>query len=279
MKRFTLLVLISLLFASSSYARHPYYPQEFKSLVRDFNAIEKEELRDLMFRVLDEAHLQVEGQDDRLGCSGGRGNCVRHQSLGYKKARVVLFGQIHLEKENGQYFIQDAYCLIKYDSRAGVGPGKIPNNNTMNTEHIWPQSKFTGGFSKDLQKSDLHHLYPTNSQANSMRGNHPFDEVSDGDNVPNCDASQAGIGRTSSRGLHSFEPPDVTKGNVARALMYFSVRYKMKISPSELEVIERWNRLDPVDFAEQQRNEKVYEAQGNRNPFIDYPELVSVLAQ
>jgi deoxyribonuclease I len=281
MKRLTLLVLLSLLFATSSYARHSYYPQEFKTLVRDFNAVEKEELQDLMFQVLSEAHLQVNGQDDRLGCSnsGARGECVRHQSVGYKNARKVLFGDIHLERQGSQYFVKDYYCLVKYDSRAGVGPGKIPNNNVMNTEHIWPQSKFTNRFSKDMQKSDLHHLIPTNSRANSMRGNHPFDEVSNGDAVPDCDASQAGTGRTNSRGVHSFEPPDESKGNVARALLYFSVRYRMDLTAAELEVIERWNRLDPVDFAEQDRNEKIYEAQGNRNPFIDYPELVSVLAQ
>jgi deoxyribonuclease I len=281
MKRLTILVLFSLLFATSSYARHSYYPQEFKSLVRDFNAIDKEDLRHLMFRVLDEAHLRVDGQDDRLGCSqpGVRGTCVRHQSVGYRSAREILFGKIHLQKNNGQYFIKDIYCLEKYDSRVGVGPGRIPQNNVLNTEHVWPQSKFSSRFSKDLQKSDLHHLYPSNSQANSIRGNHPFDDVTRGENVPNCPSSQAGRGLSSDRSVQSFEPPDESKGNVARALLYFSVRYKLDLTIAQLEAIERWNRLDPVDQAERERNNKIYEVQGNRNPFIDYPELVSVLTR
>ena len=40
----------------------------------------------------------------------------------------------------------------------------------MNTEHTWPQSKGATG----AAKSDLHHLFPTDSKANSIRGNHPF---------------------------------------------------------------------------------------------------------
>jgi endonuclease I len=34
-----------------------------------------------------------------------------------------------------------------------------------------------------------------------------------------------------------------------------------------------WNELDPVSEAEIVRNDKIEVIQGNRNPFIDYPEL------
>ena len=67
------------------------------------------------------------------------------------------------------------------------------------------------------------------------------------------------------------------KGNVARALFYFSVRYKMPINADEEEVLRRWHALDPVDADEIQRNEIVFETQRNRNPFIDMPELANYI--
>ena len=42
-----------------------------------------------------------------------------------------------------------------------------------------------------------------------------------------------------------------------------------------LVMICRWDELDPVDEFEIQRNNRIYEYQGNRNPFIDYPELAN----
>jgi endonuclease I len=33
--------------------------------------------------------------------------------------------------------------------------------------------------------------------------------------------------------------------------------------------------MDPVDAAERERNERVWQVQGNRNPFIDEPSFVA----
>jgi len=95
------------------------------------------------------------------------------------------------------------------------------------------------------------------------------------------------------------------RGDVARALFYMDVRYdgsghtdgteepdlvltddrSLIESDSDsvqdpaymglLSVLLEWNRQDPVDALEQRRNEVVYAAQGNRNPFIDHPEWVA----
>lgn len=38
-----------------------------------------------------------------------------------------------------------------------------------------------------------------------------------------------------------------------------------------------WHEEDPVDEFEIQRNNRIYEYQGNRNPFIDYADLATIL--
>lgn len=47
------------------------------------------------------------------------------------------------------------------------------------------------------------------------------------------------------------------------------------ITPREdISMLVNWHNLDPVDNFEIIRNEVIYSYQGNRNPFIDYPNLV-----
>ena len=70
-----------------------------------------------------------------------------------------------------------------------------------------------------------------------------------------------------------FEPPDSHKGNVARAMFYFSMRYNMRIDPVQEKFLKKWNKLDPIDAAERLRNRRIKDIQGNSNPFIDDPFL------
>ena len=114
----------------------------------------------------------------------------------------------------------------------------------------------------------MHHLFPVNSRANSTRSTRMFADVYYGKPVVNCEISQY------DDNYPYFEPPANHRGNVARAIFYFAVRYKGEISKREEDALRRWHEQDPVDEAERIRNDKIYELQGNRNPFIDYPELV-----
>jgi deoxyribonuclease-1 len=189
-----------------------------------------------------------------------------HHSLGYGTARVDLLGGIALQKNGTKYFITDVYCEADY---AAPGPGRIPSNNILNVEHTWPQSKF-GGKAKNLQKSDLHHLFPSDPQLNSVRGNNDFGTVVKELDTLKCSQSKIGL---NAQGTRVFEPPSAHKGNVARALFYFSVRYNMPINSVQEEVLKAWNIEDPVDADEMSRNDEIEKLQGNRNPFIDQPEM------
>ncbi len=258
------LLTLALLIPTLAWADLTYYPKDIQTNL-ERGLLKNDVLKQTLFRVLSEVHTRKNGRNDELGCKSS-GTCYRHKSLGYRGARKVLFGKIHLEEDSRGYFVKDVYCRKEFTrSQTNVGPNIIPNSNVLNCEHTWPQSKFTSRFDKDMQKSDLHHLYPTDSKANSIRGNHNFAEVDGYGAYDGCEASQ--------NGGNKFEPPTEHKGNVARALFYFSIRYQIQIPDSEERFLKEWNRQDPVDAEERERNEWIQKIQGNRNPFIDYPTL------
>jgi endonuclease I len=71
-----------------------------------------------------------------------------------------------------------------------------------------------------------------------------------------------------------FEVPDSQKGNTARAIFYFATRYKMKMSATEEAALREWDKQDPVDAEEFTQNNQIDQLQGNRNPFIDFSDLL-----
>ncbi|TDP55399.1 endonuclease I [Bacteriovorax stolpii] len=275
----TIGLLLLALVSVASAAESTYYPEAFMQVIAK-GQVKDDALKTEIYNVLVSNHQRdTKGGRDTLGCDqAGAGNCYGHRVLGYDGARKVLFGKLHLEESNGKTFIRDVYCHKTFSSGAGVKPGAIPNSNQINCEHTWPQSKFTGSFPKDMQKSDLHHLFPTDSKANSVRGNYDFADISqdNGALAGDCEASKSGSSNDGGSD-DLFEPPTEHKGNVARAIFYFSVRYKIKVPAAEERVLRKWNEIDPVDDAEMERNNQIQEAQGNRNPFIDFPNLANYI--
>jgi hypothetical protein len=219
-------------------------------------------------------HEHIEGRPDRVvdHCSSGA-ECFEQHNFSYKGARKELFGDLELQKDDRGYYVRCVYC--ESNIYEGVGPGKIPGNSIMNVEHTWPQSRF-GGKDKGMEKSDLHHLFPTVSGANSVRGNDEFGEVDKIAQRP-CGQALSGTAVGSLSSSRVFEPPASHKGNVARALFYFAVRYQMQISAQQEAFLRKWNVQDPVDDEERLRNDKVFQVQGNRNPFVDHPEWADAI--
>lgn len=143
-------------------------------------------------------------------------------------------------------------------------------------------------------KSDVWHVYPTDGKVNGMRSNYPFGEVAS--DAPGSENGFSKWGKCKTPGYsHTvFEPNDEYKGDFARTYFYFATRYKgvatsgygaevfssayPYITKWQLDMLLRWHEQDPVSQKELDRNEAVYESrQGNRNPFIDYPELVDLI--
>lgn len=186
-------------------------------------------------------------------------------SISYEDARIELFG--YISNESGQ--VRCVYTNEWYS----CSPGGIPDWNSINTEHTWPQSMGAEGDAK----SDLHHLFPTNSQANSVRGNYPFGEV------VNASWQEGGSKKGSnSGGATVFEPRDDHKGDTARAIFYFALRYNnpnnFLNSANQQMVLRDWYYEDPVSEYEIHRNDEIVDIQNKPNPFIEYPMLLDRIA-
>ncbi len=181
----------------------------------------------------------------------------------FREARTFVFGHLYLEEDNEQFFIKDLYCN-KVISGDDVGPMSVPTASKINTEHVWPRSKFSSDYPLTVQKVDLFNLIPVNPEANAIRGKLPF-----GYGIAYL-SKECGV----KVGHNTFEPADEVKGNIARIMFYFSTRYQLEIDDNEEEVLRRWNEEDPVDSVEMEMNNRIHEIQGNRNPFVDFPSFV-----
>ena len=269
----SLLCLPLLALGGGSSQTIPYYGEKFYSDLSSGSA--NEDLKSRIQAILKTPHRKVPGTFDQItpNCSGN--GCYSQSSIGYDGARVFLLGGYYLVKlDDGSYGVRDVYCDTERTSKDFQAnppkPGKIPDNTVVNIEHTWPQSRFTGKYDKSLQKADMHHLFPTDSQLNSTRGNYQFGEVTRDLQPIKCGTARFG---TSADGRTVFQPPENHRGNAARAIFYFSLRYELSISPKEEQTLRKWALEDPVDEDEAQRNSEIYKLQGNRNPFVDFPDL------
>ncbi|MCL6219658.1 endonuclease [Zunongwangia pacifica] len=131
---------------------------------------------------------------------------------------------------------------------------------TFNTEHIYPQSRL----SSEDAVTDLHHLRSADASINSLRLNYPY---ADGNGEYGL------VGNN-----EQWYPGDDWKGDVARMIFYLNIRYGESFdNVGGLDLFLKWNVEDPVSEFEMQRNNVIEAAQGNRNPFIDNPYLVTLI--
>jgi len=203
-----------------------------------------------------------------------------HTDLGYDRARDIMFD--HISDPANQDTVAEIYTG---NERRGIRDRRTAYERGLNTEHTWPQSLGASG----AAKADLHHLRPSDTGINSNRSSYPYGEVS---GKPFHEFP--GVGGTSRMGNNRngvlvFEPRKDVRGDIARGLFYFYTCYaaaptilgepSMRNFVHEAPVLAMWHRADPVNAAERQRNEAVYQAQGNRNPYIDRPEWLTAIGQ
>ena len=167
-------------------------------------------------------------------------------------------------------------------------PASTFGNSGWNREHQWPNSY-------GLDDDEPAYLRACDANVNSSRGNKYYD-TSD-TNAPsytNPAHVEAPLCTTDS---DSWQPPAFDRGNIARAILYMATRYtgdtnnepalvltdngaiiqSTNTYMGKLSTLLAWHKADPVDAAEQLRNDRVYSLyQTNRNPFVDHPEWVNL---
>lgn len=171
-----------------------------------------------------------------------------------------------------------------------------------NREHMVPQSTF---YSNYPMYSDLFFVIPTDARINQLRSNYPYGVV--GSTIYYTFTNGSRIGNSAIPGSsytgRVYEPIDEFKGDIARALLYYAVRYERKLSsfnyfpgttvandtnpmdgtmerafdPNYFAMLRQWHLSDPVSQKEIDRNNTVFSIQKNRNPFIDHPEWVDLI--
>lgn len=186
---------------------------------------------------------------------------------------------------------EDPYTFDPFANPCGNYSGE---GDCYNKEHVIPQSIFS---QNNPMRGDAHHLLPTDGRVNGFRSNFPFGTVG------NSLVSQAGISNPTQNGSKLgnstvagysgtvFEPIDEFKGDIARIYFYFVTRYEdlvgnwssypmfngssnQAIATPFLNLLYQWHLNDPVSEKEIARNNAIYQYQGNRNPFVDFPEWV-----
>ena len=161
----------------------------------------------------------------------------------------------------------------------------------MHIEHSLPKS-WWGGYNT-MAYRDLFHLYPADGLTNSTKNDLPIGEVI---GTPTLDNGVSKVGKNGFESTYTgncFEPADEFKGDFARSYFYISTVYENFAplwqspmidnntypvwKPWAIDLLLKWNRQDPVSPKELARIEAVYAIQGNRNPFIDYPDLAEYI--
>ena len=184
-------------------------------------------------------------------------------------------------------------CEFTYGVNQDDGTLGTSECQRYNREHLIPQAVFS---SATPMYSDAHFVVPSDKYVNGQRGDLPFGKV----NVANQTytngtkrGSNLNSGYSAGYSGTVFEPIDEFKGDIARMILYFAVRYENQVSSwsypmfngtsnqvftsNAINVLLTWHNNDPVSTREIARNNAISARQHNRNPFIDHPEWVSAI--
>lgn len=158
-----------------------------------------------------------------------------------------------------------------------------------NGEHLMPQSVYGSAMP---MVGDIHQVIPTDGYVNNGRGSLAFGETNSA-TTTYMNGSKRGPSSISGYSGTVFEPIDEFKGDIARCLLYFAVRYEDQVDSWShpmlngtndqvyedwfIALLLDWHNNDAVNQRELNRNNAAYIHQGNRNPFIDNPSYANMI--
>jgi len=221
-------------------------------------------------------------------------------SIGYSSLQNQMFAASSNPTDfvNGSSkTMEDIYSSKPYVS-SDNGSSASTCGTGWNKEHTVPQSWFN---ESSPMKSDAFHVYPTDIRMNSLRSSYPYGENDAAKGCANYGYGSVGSSTFPGYSGTVFDPGEggahgSYKGDLARTYFYMATRYRTTnftngsgstsftysggvadLTSYMRDLMLKWHREDPVSEKELLRNNAVYAHQHNRNPFIDYPELVEFI--
>lgn len=160
--------------------------------------------------------------------------------------------------------------------------------DTWSHELLWPDTRGASG----LAYYDIHNNRPENTRVTTFRRDMLYGECGTVEFGDVCDMPAfTGAPNTTSKDGKVWKPPEDVRGDIARALFYMELRYKnseTNLTLSDcppwqgqgkmgyLSQLLKWHEEDGVSDKEFIRNNEACQFwQGNRNPFVDHPELAT----
>ena len=195
------------------------------------------------------------------------------------------------------YYI-DMYSTCKYDHDT-YHPGNASYvGQGLNREHSFPKSWFGGEIAPMF--TDLMMIIPADAYVNQRRSNYPYGVCAGGITYTNDDLGVTMLGKLGTSTYNGYtatvyEPDDEYKGDFARIYFYMVTCYNDSVghwpgsgqldknngykafSNWSMQMLMEWHRADPVSLKEISRNDSVFKLQGNRNPYVDCPELAEYI--
>ncbi|MEZ5022709.1 MAG: endonuclease [Chitinophagales bacterium] len=192
----------------------------------------------------------------------------------YSDAREKMYSYT----ENFNDTVECIYSGYKRPNPRGNGVSVL---DPINTEHSVPQSYFDDN---EPMRSDMHILFPAYDDWNSLRSNYKYKEIPDNETdqwILNTSSTSStpssnidAYSEFDNNGEKYWEPREIRKGDIARAIFYF---YTMYPNYDMQQIGDRatfctWHENDLPDERERTRNTGIISFQRNTNPFIDHPE-------
>ena len=113
-----------------------------------------------------------------------------------------------------------------------------------------------------MAEADMHNLVPAIGELNGDRSNFRFSELGDGFGQ---------YGRVEFKvdfKQRAVQPPASRKGDIARTYFYMADTYGLSLSVNQRRLFDVWNRQDPVDTWECEKDRRIAQVQGNSNRFV-----------